>query len=66
MKKIIDIFLDFEKEFNLFDKSINSFYYWPYLRFSVYMKIEEIINKQKKSSNKRNLMLRTNKTNLSQ
>ncbi|WP_300082487.1 hypothetical protein [uncultured Thomasclavelia sp.] len=53
MKKIIDIFLDFEKEFNLFDKSINSFYYWPYLRFSVYMKIEEIINKQKKSSNKK-------------
>lgn len=39
-------FLLFENECNLFNVFINGFQIWPYIRFSTYMKIEEMANHQ--------------------
>lgn len=46
----IEIFQQIEVDHELFDVNIGGFQIWPYLRFSVYMQIEQIINKQNKRS----------------
>ena len=42
------LFLLFENKYNLFDVKVNGFQVWPYIRFSTYMKIEEMANHQQK------------------
>lgn len=49
---MIDKFLNMEKKYNLFNRKINKFSYWPYVRFDIYMKLKEleVDKKNKKTS----------------
>ena len=46
---VIDEFLKFEEQNYLFERHIDDFYYWPSIRFYVYMKIEELRFQQNKN-----------------
>lgn len=41
---MIDRFLAFEDSHSLFERKVGDFYFWPYIRFNLYMKMEEIKN----------------------
>ena len=46
MESLIEKFIRLEEENHLLSDEIDGFTYWPYLRFSIYMKLEEIANNQ--------------------
>ena len=59
MKSNIDKFLDFEEKENLLDFYVNNYQVWPYIRFTVYMKIEALLNNQEKRvDNKQKISVR--------
>lgn len=59
---MIENFLDMEKKHNLLNNQIDGFQYWAYLRFNIYMKLEEIKNN---SNKKKDLSLKAvNKSEL--
>lgn len=41
---MIEEFLILEEKYLLLERKIDDFHYWPYIRFSLYMEIENIIN----------------------
>lgn len=48
MQTTIQKFMDFEMSEKLFDYKIHGFRAWPYLRFTIYMRIEALLNAQQK------------------
>lgn len=57
---LIDIFLKFEEDNQLFEHSYNGFNYWIYIRFDIYSKIFETVN----NSSPINLKFKHNKKHL--
>lgn len=54
MYDMIEQFKKFEEEKGLLTDRVADFYYWVYVRFNVYMKLEEIANRQVKLTVKKN------------
>lgn len=47
---MVDQFKEFEEKRGLLIDKVDEFYYWIYIRFNVYMKLEEVVNHQIKLS----------------
>ena len=43
-REFIDIFLDFENEYSMFEKKINSIKVWHYIRFNIYYSLLSFLN----------------------
>ena len=42
-KEMVERFLYVEKAHSLFDKSVNGYFFWPYMRFNVFSELQRVI-----------------------